>query len=53
MARKLRNNEGREIYARRKTIVELVFGQTEECRGLRPFTLRGLEKVTENGLYGG
>jgi hypothetical protein len=41
MARKLRNQKGREIYARRKTIVEPVLGQTRECRGLRRFLLRG------------
>jgi transposase len=40
MARKLRKKEGREIYAMRKTIVEPVFGQTKEARGLRR-----LEKV--------
>ena len=45
MARKLRNKKGREVYARRKTIVEPVFGQTKECRGLRRFLLRGLDKV--------
>jgi len=45
MHRKLRNKKGREIYARRKTIVEPVFGQAKECRGLRRFLLRGLEKV--------
>jgi len=45
MARKLRQKEGREIYAKRKTIVEPVFGQTKEARGLRRFLLRGLEKV--------
>jgi len=45
MARKLRKKEGREIYAKRKTIVEPVFGQTKEARGLRRFLLRGLEKV--------
>jgi transposase len=45
MHRKLRNKKGREIYARRKTIVEPVFGQSKECRGLRRFLLRGLEKV--------
>jgi transposase len=45
MARKLRKKEGREIYAMRKTIVEPVFGQTKEARGLRRFLLRGLEKV--------
>jgi transposase len=45
MARKLRKKKGREIYAKRKTIVEPVFGQMKECRGLRRFLLRGLEKV--------
>ena len=45
MTRKLRKKAGREIYARRKTIVEPVFGQTKEGRGLRRFLLRGLEKV--------
>jgi len=45
MACKLRKKEGREIYAKRKTIVEPVFGQTKAARGLRRFLLRGLEKV--------
>jgi len=45
MNRKLRKKKGREIYARRKTIVEPVFGQMKECRGLRRFLMRGLEKV--------
>ena len=45
MARKLQNRKGREIYARRKSIVEPVFGHTKECRGLRRFLLRGLQKV--------
>ena len=45
MARKLKNKTGREIYARRKSIVEPVFGHTKECRGLRRFLLRGLQKV--------
>jgi hypothetical protein len=50
MARKLRNKEGREIYAKRKTIVEPVFGQTIEARGLRRFLLRGLTKVNGEWL---
>jgi transposase len=45
MARKLRSKNGREVYARRKAIIEPVFGQTKENRGLRRFLLRGLEKV--------
>jgi hypothetical protein len=44
MARKVRSKKGKETYARRKTIVEPVFGQTRG-RGLRRFLLRGLEKV--------
>ena len=53
MARKLRKKEGKEIYARRKTIVEPVFGQTKEGRGLRRFLLRGLEKVNGEWLLWG
>jgi hypothetical protein len=45
MARKLRKKEGREIYVKRKTIVEPLFGQTKEVRGLRRFLLRGQAKV--------
>ena len=45
MGRKLRSKKGKETYARRKTIVEPVFGQTKEARGFRRFLLRGLEKV--------
>ena len=53
MARKLRKKEGREIYARRKTIVEPVFGQTKEARGLRRFLLRGLAKVNGEWMLWG
>ena len=42
---KLRTEEGREVYAERKTIVEPVFGQIKEVRGFRRFLLRGLEKA--------
>jgi hypothetical protein len=45
MARKLRSKKGSAIYAQRKAIVEPVNGQIKECRGLRRFLLRGLEKV--------
>jgi transposase len=45
MRRKLRTKRGRETYARRKVIVEPVFGQTKEARGIRRFLLRGLKKV--------
>jgi transposase len=45
MRRKLRTKKGRAIYARRKAIVEPVFGQIKAVRGFRQFLLRGLEKV--------
>ena len=53
MARKLRKKQGREICAKRKTIVEPVFGQTKEARGLRRFLLRGLTKVNGEWMLRG
>jgi hypothetical protein len=53
MARKLRKKKGKKIYARRKTIVEPVCGQTKKGRGLRRFLLRGLEKVNGEWLLWG
>lgn len=44
MKAKLATDDGRAIYARRKVIVEPVFGQTKN-RGFRNFLLRGLQKV--------
>lgn len=38
--------QGREIYRRRKSTVEPVFGQAKEARGFRRFHLRGLTSVT-------
>jgi hypothetical protein len=45
MQRKLRTHRGRALYARRKAIVEPVFGLIKRARGFRPFLLRGLKKV--------
>ncbi len=45
MAHKLRTPEGRACYAKRKQIVEPVFGQMKHVRGFRQFLLRGLNKV--------
>jgi transposase len=45
MAAKVRTPEGRALYARRKVIVEPVFGQIKEARGFRRFLLRGLHKI--------
>jgi transposase len=43
--RKLLTKKGRLIYGLRKEIVEPVFGQMKNCRGLVQFLLRGREKV--------
>jgi len=45
MNRKVRTQKGRAIYAKRKQIVEPVFGQIKEARGFRRFLLRGLDNV--------
>jgi len=46
MGRKLRTKAGRAHYARRKAIVEPVFGQIKEPGGFRRFCLRGKRKVS-------
>ena len=43
MARKLRTKPGRAAYARRKAIVEPVFGQIITCHNGRTLLLRGLD----------
>jgi transposase len=45
MAAKVQTPAGKALYARRKVIVEPVFGQIKEARGFRRFLLRGLEKI--------
>jgi hypothetical protein len=45
MAAKVRTSQGRALYARRKVIVEPVFGQSKEARGFRRFLLRGLANI--------
>lgn len=45
MRAKLDSPTGRAIYARRKAIVEPVFGQIKEARGFRRFSLRGHANV--------
>src|SRR5436309_791459 len=45
MREKLRAPEGRQVYARRKAIVEPVFGQAKEGRAFRRFSFRGYDKV--------
>jgi len=45
MREKLAGEKGRAVYARRKAVVEPVFGQVKEVRGFRRFSLRGIEMV--------
>jgi len=45
MAAKVRTPAGTALYARRKVIVEPVFGQIKEARGFRRFLLRGLDHL--------
>jgi len=45
MRQRMRTAEGRAMYARRKTMVEPVFGILKEQRGMRSFRMRGLAKV--------
>jgi hypothetical protein len=45
MKRKLMTKAAQAIYARRKTIVEPVFGQIKQAQGFRQFLLRGVDKV--------
>ena len=46
MRDKLRTAAGRAVYKMRKAVVEPVFGQIKAVRGLRGFSMRGLEKVS-------
>ena len=45
MARKLRTKKGRELYAKRKGIIEPIFGQLKQVLGFRQFSLRGLASM--------
>ena len=45
MQRKLRTKAGAKIYAQRKGIVEPIFGQIKQARGIRQFLLCGFQKV--------
>jgi transposase len=45
MARKLATTKGREVYARRKSIVEPVFGQMHTLQNAKQLLLRGLDQA--------
>jgi transposase len=42
MARKLRTKKGRSMYAKRKGMIEPIFGQLKQVLGFRQFSMRGL-----------
>ena len=46
MRAKLHSAAGHAVYARRKAIVEPVFGQIKAVRGFQQFLLRGMRKVS-------
>lgn len=46
MRAKLRLEPNRDLYRQRKAVVEPVFGQVKEVRGIRRFQLRGLAQVS-------
>ena len=46
MAWRLKTPEGRQLYAKRKSTVETVFGIIKQVMGFRQFSLRGLEAVS-------
>ena len=45
MKHRLQTQEGKEIYAQRKSTVEPVFGVIKHIMGFRQFMLRGFEKA--------
>jgi transposase len=45
MARKLRTKKGREMYAKRKGMIEPIFGQLKQVLGFRQFSMRGLASM--------
>lgn len=45
MARKLRTKKGRSTYAKRKGMIEPIFGQIKQARGFRQFLMRGMENM--------
>jgi len=51
MARKLKTKKGRAVYARRKTIVEPVFGQIDTVQNGRKLLLRGKEAARDQWRF--
>jgi transposase len=53
MARKLRTKKGKAAYARRKAIVEPVFGQIDTCQGGKRLLLRGVHAAEAEWTFMG
>ena len=51
MHRKLRTKRGREIYSKRKTIVEPVFGQMDTTQQAKRLLIRGLEAAVDQWRF--
>jgi hypothetical protein len=51
MARKVRTMQGRAVYARRKAIVEPVFGQMDTVQDARRLLLRGKQAAREQWRF--
>ena len=45
MARKLRTKTGRSMYAKRKGMIEPIFGHLKQVLGFRQFSMRGLASM--------
>ena len=45
MARKLRTKPGRAMYAKRRGMIEPIFGQLKQVLGIRQFSMRGLASM--------
>jgi transposase len=45
MGRKLRTKKGRSMYAKRKGMIEPIFGQLKQVLGFRQFSMRGLASM--------
>jgi transposase len=45
MARKLRTKKGREMYGKRKGMIEPIFGHLKQVLGFRQFSMRGLASM--------
>jgi transposase len=52
MAHKINSDDGRVVYARRKTIVEPVFGQMDTVQGTRRLLLRGKHAARAQWRFG-